>query len=245
MLPAIRNTPLSERLVLVTAVAFIDEHGLASLTMRRLGQILGVEAMALYHHVAGKEQLLDGVVDLLVEDMHGDPESLDAQHDGWQDLVQRLAHGVRRVALAHPKAFPLVASRPPEATWLRPPLRSLDWVEAFLMGLRAEGFSDAACVACYRAFSSFLLGHLLLEVSTLGADLGPLNVLQEDSEPNGLANYPRVRGLRPQLCENHSAAEFREALEALLSKLTLLKNDPPHLHTAPPQHCAPSNRLSP
>ncbi len=76
-----------------------------------------------------------------------------------------MAHCVRRLALAHPKAFPLIASRPVEAPWLRPPLRSLRWVETFLDGLIGEGFSDTAAVGAYRAFTSFLLGHLLLEVS--------------------------------------------------------------------------------
>ena len=90
--------------------------------------------------------------------MRADEEIKQPPVDGWQDFLQRLAHGVRRVALAHPKAFPLVASRPPEAPWLRPPLRSLDWVEAFLRGLTDEGFTDEAAVAAYRAFTSFLLG---------------------------------------------------------------------------------------
>lgn len=92
--------------------------------------------------------------------------------DGWRDYLRRLAHGVRRLALAHPQVFPLVATRPPSAPWVRPPLRSLRWVESFLETCwLGRGFS--AAVAAYRAFSSFLLGHLLLEVSALGVDTGP------------------------------------------------------------------------
>ena len=149
--------------------------------MRRLGAILGVEAMSLYRYVPGREQLLDAVVERIVDDMAADPDVLDRPEHGWQDYLQRLAHGIRRVALTHPKAFPLVASRPAEAPWLRPPLRSLRWVEAFLDGLGDEGFSDAAAVEAYRAFTSFLLGHLLLEVAALGADLGPLDVSRRTS----------------------------------------------------------------
>lgn len=220
--PASRHTPLDRGLILDAAVTFIDEQGLAGLTMRRLGQALGVEAMALYRYVSGKEELLDGVVDLLVEGMRTDVEVLDRPSDGWQDFVQRLAHGVRRVALAHPKAFPLVASRPPEAPWLRPPLRSLEWVEAFLVGLESEGFSDEAAVASYRAFTSFLLGHLLLEASTHGANVGPLDVLEETTEP-GLSDYPTVERLRRQLAEDKAAVEFEEALEELLNRLTQVR----------------------
>jgi AcrR family transcriptional regulator len=193
--------------------------------MRRLGAVLGVEAMSLYRYVPGRENLLDAVVDSIIEEMRQDEDVLDAPTDGWQDFLQRLAHGVRRVALAHPKAFPLVASRPPEAPWLRPPLRSLTWVEAFLDGLSSEGFSDEAAVAAYRAFTSFLLGHLLLEVSSLGADVGPLDVIddQEDANEKSLAPYPTVKRLSGSLAEDHSAVEFEESLEELLNRIALLQ----------------------
>jgi AcrR family transcriptional regulator len=220
--PPSRHQPLDRGLIVDAAVTFIDEQGLPGLTMRRLGQALGVEAMALYRYIAGKEELLDAVVDRLVDRMRTDDEVLERPRDGWQDFVQRLAHGVRRVALAHPKAFPLVASRPPEAPWLRPPLRSLDWVEAFLVGLEGEGFSDEAAVVSYRAFTSFLLGHLLLEVSTHGADVGPLDVL-EDQPNEGLDDYPTVSRLRSQLAEDTAAVEFEEALEELLNRLALAR----------------------
>lgn len=211
--------------MVATAIDYIDTEGLPGLTMRRLGARLGVEAMALYRHVPSKEDLLDAVVDHLVAGMRDDPDVVGHPTDGWQDFLQRLAHGVRRVALAHPKAFPLVASRPPQAPWLRPPLRSLEWVEAFLDGLTDEGFTDDAAVGAYRAFTSFLLGHLLLEVSTHGADVGPLDVL-DDGEPTGsLAPFPTVRRLRADLAQDHAAAEFEEALEELLNRLTLIRNE--------------------
>jgi AcrR family transcriptional regulator len=157
--------------------------------------------------------------------MRHDDDVLEAPRDGWQDFLQRLAHGVRRVALAHPKAFPLVASRPPEAPWLRPPLRSLTWVEAFLDGLSSEGFSDTAAVSAYRAFTSFLLGHLLLEVSSLGADVGPLDVIddQENANDKSLSPYPTVQRLRGNLAEDHSAVEFEESLEELLNRIALMQ----------------------
>ncbi|RYB91674.1 TetR family transcriptional regulator [Nocardioides oleivorans] len=221
--PPSTRQKLDRERILHQAIAFIDDHGLPGLTMRRLGDQLGVEAMALYRYVAGKEELLDGVVEVIVGDMEHDSDVLRMPREGWQDFLQRLAHGVRRVALAHPRAFPLVASRPPEAPWLRPPLRSLDWVESFLAGLVAEGFDDQTAVACYRAFSSFLLGHLLLEVASLGADLGPLDVLEEDAEVRGLDSFPTVRRLRRDLSLDTSVVEFEEALEQLLDRMALLR----------------------
>ena len=218
------RTPLTQERIVDAAVEFIDDFGLPGLSMRRLGTRLGVEAMSLYRYVPGREQLLDAVVERIIDQMEADPDVLESPEHGWQDYLQRLAHGIRRVALAHPKAFPLVASRPAEAPWLRPPLRSLRWVEAFLQGLAREGFSDQAAVETYRAFTSFLLGHLLLEVAALGADLGPLDVVDEDVD-RSLAPYPSVRRLTDQLSEDHSATEFEDSLENLLQRLALIRTE--------------------
>ncbi|WP_207208479.1 TetR/AcrR family transcriptional regulator C-terminal domain-containing protein [Nocardioides glacieisoli] len=224
--PPSRSQRLSRERVVEAALAHIDANGLAGLSMRRLGSDLGVEAMALYRHVAGKEELLDAIVEHLMATMWADEEIKQQPVHGWQDFLQRLAHGVRRVALAHPQAFPLVASRPTEAPWLRPPLRSLDWVEVFLRGLTDEGFTDEAAVAAYRAFTSFLLGHLLLEVSIRGADVGPLDVLEPaEHDPSALDPFPLVRRLRPGLSDDRSAVEFEESLESLLDRLTLVRTE--------------------
>ena len=228
--PPSARRPLSRERIVDAAVAFIDDHGLSGLTMRRLGSELGVEAMALYRYVPGKEDLLDAVVERLIEEMRRDTDVRDAPTDGWQDFLVRLAHGVRRVALKHPKAFPLLASRPPEAPWLRPPLRSLEWVEVFLAGLVSEGFSEEAAVAAYRAYTSVLLGHLLLEVSNHGADVGPLDVLDDMSGDDAeVRAYPHVHGMREALSEDHAATEFEESLESLLDRMTLMRNE--HLDT--------------
>jgi AcrR family transcriptional regulator len=222
--PPSTRTALDRDRIVAAAIAFIDESGLAGLTMRRLGGVLGVEAMSLYRYVPGRENLLDAVVEAIMDEMHEDEEVLVTPRDGWQDFLQRLAHGVRRVALAHPKVFPLVASRPPEAPWLRPPLRNLTWVEAFLDGLTGEGFSDDGAVGAYRAFTSFLLGHLLLEVAVHGADVGPLDVMEGGEDlPNSLAPYPSVSRLGEALAEDHSAVEFEESLENLLDRIALIR----------------------
>ena len=224
--PPSARVPLDRDRIITAAIEFIDEQGLPGLTMRRLGESLGVEAMSLYRYVPGKEDLLDAVVDTLVLSMELDQEVLAAPESGWQDFLQRLAHGVRRVALAHPQAFPLVASRPPEAPWLRPPLRSIHVVEAFLAGLVSEGFTDESAVSGYRAYTSFLLGHLLLEVATHDADIGPLDIIDDGSpDYDGLEEYPTVRRLRPALSEDHAAVEFEEALENLLDRMALIRSE--------------------
>ncbi len=225
--PPSARVPLDRETIVAEAVSFLDEVGPGGLTMRRLGARLNVEAMSLYRYVPGKEDLLDAIVQHLIAELYTDPEVLAEPRDGWQDFLQRLAHAVRRMALTHVQAFPLVASRPPEAPWLRPPLRSVDWVESFLSGLLQEGFSDVAAVAAYRAFTSFLLGHLLLEVSTLGADVGPLDVVEDTTPDPSLEDYPTVDRLSAELSEDHAAEEFEVALEQLLERIAALRVDHP------------------
>jgi AcrR family transcriptional regulator len=217
---------LDRQRILQAAVEFIDEQGLHALTMRRLGSYLGVEAMALYRYVPSREDLLDGVVDTVLDALHNDPEvHLHAQH-GWQNYLQRLAHGFRRIALDHPAVFPLVVTRPPAAPWIRPPLRSLRWLESFFSVLADAGFGDEAAVVAYRAYTTFLLGHLLLEVSHRS---GGITGDDEDDGPApppgdvGLAEYPRLRELESLLDQDETVSEFEEALESLLDRLDLLQ----------------------
>jgi AcrR family transcriptional regulator len=212
---------LDRRQVLDAAVRFIDEHGLRELTMRRLGAYLGVEGMALYRHVPGREALLDGVVETVVDELYNDPDVHLEAHAGWVDYLQRLAHGLRRIALTHPEVFPLIATRPPAAPWIRPPLRSLRWIESMLQVMTSAGFSDEGAAAVYRAFSSFLLGYLLLEVSGLGVETGPVEE-PDTAPPEDLSAYPILSRLEAHLSQDASAADFEEALEALLDRIALL-----------------------
>jgi AcrR family transcriptional regulator len=216
---------LDQASILGEALRFIDEQGVQNLTMRRLGSRLGVEAMALYRYVPGREQLLDGVVETLMDELYTDTMLPADVSKTWTEYLQRMAHGVRRIALAHPKVFPLVATRPPAAPWLRPPLRSLRWVEAFLEGLVHHGFDGRSSVTVYRAFSTFLLGHLLLETSTFGGEMG---LSEEDDtefiESNDLKNYPMVTEFAPLLSSDAYQDEFEESLEDLLERLAPLKS---------------------
>jgi AcrR family transcriptional regulator len=222
---------LDQRRIIEAAVRFIDENGLRMLTMQRLGAYLGVEGMALYRYVPGREALLDGVVESVVDELFSDPHVHLEAHAGWVDYLQRLAHGLRRIALAHPEVFPLVATRPPAAPWVRPPLRSLRWIESMLEVMTQAGFSDENAAAVYRAFSSFLLGYLLLEVSAHGVETGPVE--EPDVSPiEDLSGYPLLQRLESHLSVDVAAEDFEQALEALLDRVALLlprRRRPPRL----------------
>ena len=210
--------------ILREAVRFIDTNGREQLTMRRLGAELGVEAMALYRYVPGREQLLDGVVEYVMNELY--VATMTGEVAGsWQEYLQAMAHGVRALAIQHPRIFPLVATRPPAAPWLRPPLRSLRWVEDFLEGLAAHGFSPHQSVIIYRAFSTFLLGHLLLEASTQGGEIvAPVEDDVEFFETNDLSAYPRLLELSPELSVDAYDVEFEDALEDLINRMGVLRS---------------------
>lgn len=219
--------PLSRAVVIDEALAMIDESGPQGLSMRKLAQRLEVHAMSLYTYVSGREDMLEAVVarllDHLIRDLAQEPTQT------WKGYLQALAHQVRAIAVDHPQAFPLVATRHPATPWLRPPLHSVYIVEDLLAHLAAGGFDDTKMVATYRAFSSFLLGQLLLESATRGADTGPgeeppdegnAPIPHRDGDVEvDLTGAPLVHRLQPQLSEDHSAEEFETGLETLLNRL--------------------------
>lgn len=158
-----RGAKLSARRITEVTLEIIDTQGVGSASMRAIAGQLGVEAMSLYKHFPTRDALLDAVVDRIVDELDDDPQVRREATDGWRDYLSRLAHGVRRYAIAHPHAFPLVATRPADAPWVNPPLRSLTWIESMLSTLSGEGFDDDEVLFAYRSFNSFLLGYLLME----------------------------------------------------------------------------------
>lgn len=158
-----RRGTLTRVAIARAALELIDAEGVGAASMRSVAKALGVEAMSLYHHVGNRDDLLDAIVDLVVAELDDDEEVPREVEDGWRDYLTRLARGVRRYAMAHPHAFPVVATRPASAPWINPPLRSLAWIESMLDALCEAGFDDEQAVFAYRSFNSFLLGYLLME----------------------------------------------------------------------------------
>ena len=206
-----------DRIVTIT-LELVDEQGIGAATMRGVSSRLGVRSMSLYRYVQDRDELLDAVVERIVNELGDDPEVQLRPVDGWRPYLTGMAHGVRRYARAHPHAFPLVATRPPAAPWVNPPLRSLRWVEAMLTGLAREGFSDEEVLFTYRTFNSFLLGYLLLETSAMalrdpkpgdGSFTGTDTISDEGGESGGQAAANSVPG---GLSPARSAGQ-REALQ--------------------------------
>jgi AcrR family transcriptional regulator len=204
--------PLTRDDILSTAVDLADRDGLAKLSMRSLARALGVEAMSLYHHVAHKEALLDGMVDLVFTEFHL-PR---AGHD-WAEEMRRRAVTARGTLLRHPWAIGLMDSRtnPGEAT-----LRHHD---AVIGCLRAGGFSVELTAHAFALLDSHVYGHVLQEVAlpfAEGDDIAPLAEamlasLPADALPH-LTEMARVHTLRPGYS---FGAEMSWGLELLLAGL--------------------------
>ena len=148
------RTPLSRQRVLHTAVALADESGIGALSMRKLGEALGVEAMSLYNHVANKSDLLDGMIDVVFSEIDMPSGTTD-----WRAAMRQRALSTRAVLARHRWAIGLMESRrsPGPAT-----LRHHDGVIGML---REGGFSVELAAHAFSALDSYIYGFALQEAS--------------------------------------------------------------------------------
>ncbi|HJS48911.1 MAG TPA: TetR/AcrR family transcriptional regulator C-terminal domain-containing protein [Gaiellaceae bacterium] len=147
-----RRAPLSRERVLRAAIELADEGGLEALTMRRLGHALGVEAMSLYNHVANKDEILDGIVDLVLGEVELPPGG------DWREAVRRCALSAYDALLRHPWACSVAMGSP---RILPARFRYIEWV---LRRFREAGFSPELTFHAYHALDSHILGFTLWEV---------------------------------------------------------------------------------
>ncbi|MFJ8194995.1 TetR/AcrR family transcriptional regulator [Streptomyces sp. NPDC096094] len=153
-LGASARTPLSRERVIGTAMAVADEKGAAALTMRAIAEPLGVEAMSLYHHVAGREDILDGMVDAVFGEIDLPPRGTD-----WKSALRHRADSARAVLLRHPWAVGLMDSRS------QPGPATLRHHDAVIGALRAGGFSVPMAAHAVSLIDSYLYGFVLQELS--------------------------------------------------------------------------------
>jgi AcrR family transcriptional regulator len=157
---ASRRAPLSRQVVLRSAVTLADHGGIEAVSMRNLAQGLGVVPMALYKHVTNKEELLDGMVDVVVAEI--DPPT---QGASWKDTIRQRILSARQVQLRHPWARQMIKSRT-QATPI-----VLDYMNSLIETFRAGGFSADLTHQVMHALGSRMWGFTL-EVfpTTLPAD---------------------------------------------------------------------------
>ena len=212
------NRPrLTRREVLATALRLIDEEGVDALTMRRLGRALDRDPMRLYRFAASKDALLDGVVELVLEELEV-PSSAPAQT--WSDVLRATAHRYRRIAVRHPHVVPLLVTRPLATPLGLRPLGTLRPLEALLELLVAAGFAPHGALHAYRLYMGFLQGHVLTELQERVHDPDETDALLR----LGLyrlppREFPRLRSLATTLTEFDGAKELDEGLDIVLGGL--------------------------
>ena len=176
------RTPLTRPRILAAALRLVDERGLDELTMRALGAELGVEAMSIYKHVAGKAAVLDGIVELLLDEL----ETSAPTSGEWRIHLTDLARRFRGLSLAHPHAFPLLRRRSLSAYVVG---RGL--AETAMQTMIAGGFAHDDAISAMRTVIRFTLGFALSDPrDSVGVD-GPAA-----ASPTPLdTDYPLVAAL--------------------------------------------------
>ncbi len=197
---------LTRQRVLEAALQLIDRDGLEGFSMRKLGAMLGVEAMSLYNHVENKGALFDGVIEVLVLQVTY-PEMPNATP---RDELWVYLHSLRDVLRAHPRALPLVATNP-----FRTPatLAILDRLLATVHRANVHGVKAIYALQC---IAVFLLGHtLLISGRTPVADFepGPPGPIVWQRFP--AERYPALHAALPDIAQWSSDQEFDFGLQAL------------------------------
>ena len=150
--PTRRRAPLTRERVLIAAIALADQGGFESLTMRKLATGLGIEAMSLYNHVANKDDLLDGMVDLVFAEIE-----LPSTDDDWKAAMRKRALSTREALGRHRWAIGLMEGRTTHGP------ANLSLHNAVLGCLRAAGFSLEMTVHAYSVQDAYIYGFALQE----------------------------------------------------------------------------------
>lgn len=202
---------LGRNVILRAALTIIDRAGIDGLSMRRLSDEVGRDPTVLYRHVSSKAALLDGVAEIVLGQLRVDTTDLD-----WAAQLRAVAHGFRRLALAHPHAVPLLVTRP-LATPLgqRPPgmLRPLEDVLALLTFV---GFSGEVALHIYRLLFGYLHGNVLTELQEIIERTEETDdVLRLGLHRLAITDFPHVRALASALGSYDGAAELDRGLDVL------------------------------
>ncbi|HYN55713.1 MAG TPA: TetR/AcrR family transcriptional regulator C-terminal domain-containing protein [Motilibacterales bacterium] len=217
--------PLSRALVLRTALEIVDRDGVAGLSMRRLGDALDCDPMSLYRYAPSKADLLDGVAELVLEEL-----TIDTTDDDWGSQLSTVARSYRDLALAHPQVVPLLVTRPLATPLALRPVGTIRPLEHVLQLLTRAGFSTVSALHIYRSLVGLLHGHVLNELQELVDNPEETDdLLRLGLHRLPLKEFPLLRSLAPDLANYDGKAELERGLDILL---TGVRTTYPHRLTA-------------
>lgn len=173
--------PLSRERVLSAAVALADEGGSESLSMRKLAQQLGVEAMSLYHWFASKDELLEGMLGIVFSEIE-----VPASGGDWQSAMRTTAISAHRTLLRHRWACSLLMNQ------TAPSHARLEYMNSVLGRLREAGFSDVMTHHAYHALDSHIVGFTLWLLPYLAISQEQPNFAQDFLAQTPIADLPHL-----------------------------------------------------
>lgn len=198
---------LTRERVVRGAVELADREGLEALTMRSLGSNLGVQAMSLYNYVANKEDLVDGMVDLIFAEIAGEQTRPIKARGNWRTVIRQRALSARRVLSQHPWAVGLLDSS------MSPGSSTMRHFEDVLGSLRQAGFSIEMTVHAYGAVFAYVYGFVLAVEPSHHADQA-----QQIIESVGPSEYPYALEATDHFMRHPTdyTAEFVTGLDLIL-----------------------------
>ncbi len=208
---------LSRDLIMKKALEVADREGIYALTMRKLAQELGVEAMSLYHYIANKDQLLDSLIDLVFAEIE-----LPSRQEDWKTALRARSISAYRALIRHPWAIGLMESR------TAPGLATLRHHETVLACLRNGGFSVAATAHSYSLLDSYIYGFALQEINlpfNTSDEAAPVSESMMAQMPTGEFPYLTEIALEHVLKPGYAYSnEYLIGLEIVLDGLERLRD---------------------
>ena len=201
------RAPLNRDKVLRAAMRLADKHGIEALTMRKLARALGVEAMSLYNHVANKSELVEGIVDLALEEIEL-PENTEA----WDAAIRRCATSAHEVLLRHRWACSIVIA--PTMVRITPSAR-LRYMEWLLGRLREAGFSPELAYQAYHALDSHILGFTMWQLGHSGV---ALDIAAQDVSVFAATITDELRSIGCPYVAEHAEQHFGDSSENVNSE---------------------------
>jgi AcrR family transcriptional regulator len=208
--------PLTRERVLQAALKLADQGGIEALSMRKLGQELGVEAMAIYHHFTNKDEVLDGIIDLVFGEI-----DLPVAGADWTTAMRRRGISLRDVLARHRWAIGLMESR------TNPGPANLRHHDAVLGNLRAGGFDIVLAAHAYSLLDSYIYGFALTKMN-LPFDASTVGEVAESMlQPFPLDEYPHLLEILTEVVMKPGydyGNEFEYGLELILDGLERVRD---------------------
>jgi AcrR family transcriptional regulator len=202
--------PLTRQRVLEAALSLIDREGLEGFSMRKLGAMLGVEAMALYNHVENKRALFDGVIELLIiQGLY-----LEQRDETPREELWAFAHAFREVLRTHPRVLPLVVTSPLRTQ------ASLAILDRLLATIQRAQITGVQAIYALQCLVGFIVGHTWIETGTppvANLERGPFGPLVW--RQFSVEQYPTLHSLLPDIAQWNADREFDFGLQALFQSL--------------------------